>query len=85
MLQNINSHHTALTDGDMAEYCFDQEGPFPQLNDEDYQVQVDPPAVELSTPVPQLPDPHQNDGHCGQLLYVQCLELLKPLVEPLND
>lgn len=76
MLQNINSDHTALTETEMADYGFDPNG-LVSVTDEDYQVQFDAPTHDVPRALLlQIPDPLQNDGHQGQQLYLQCIELL---------
>lgn len=76
MLQNINSHHTALTDAELENYGFDPEGLVP-VADEDYQVQFDAPTSQLTAAqASQLPNPLANDGVRGQNVYMQYVEYL---------
>lgn len=76
MLLNINSNHTALTEGELEQYGFDPEG-LVHVSDEDYQVQLDLPAYELTeAQLLQLPNPMKNDGHQGQFAYLRTIELM---------
>lgn len=76
MLLNINSNHTALTEGELEQYGFDPEG-LVHVSDEDYQVQSDLPAYELTeAQLLQLPNPMENDGHQGQSAYLRSIELM---------
>ena len=76
MLLNINSNHTALTEGELEQYGFDPEG-LVHVSDEDYQVQLDLPAYELTeAQLLQLPNPMENDGHQGQSAYLRSIELM---------
>ena len=76
MLQNINSHHTALTDAELENYGFDPEG-LVRVADEDYQVQFDAPTGQLTAAqASQLPNPLANDGVRGQNVYMQYVEYL---------
>lgn len=76
MLLNLNSNHTALTEGEINIYGTDPEGPV-NVSDEDYQVHVNPPTYELSEAQQlQLPDPMENDGYQGQHAYLRSIELL---------
>ena len=78
MLVNINSSYTALTEAELNLYGFDPEAEnLVNVNDEDYQVQLNPPTYELTETLRlQLPDPMENDGQQGQLSYLRCIELI---------
>ena len=75
MLQNINSHYTALTEADLENFGFDPDGVVP-VDDEDYQVQFDAPAAPhlAAAQALYLPDPVENDGVQGQNVYMQCVQ-----------
>ena len=81
MLLNINSNHTALTEGEIEQYGFDPQG-LVDVSDDDYQVHLDPPAFEVSeTQLLQLPNPMENDGHQGQSAYLRSIELMMSFQE----
>ena len=76
MLQNINSQHTALTEDEMGQYGIDTDESV-TVNDEDYQVHIDPPTFMLTKEQRmQLPDPFENDHNQGVANYLECLECM---------
>ncbi|XP_077978536.1 uncharacterized protein LOC144433983 isoform X2 [Glandiceps talaboti] len=76
MLENMHSGHTALTPTEIEEYGVDPEGVL-SVEDDDYQVNVFPPAFDLSDEQLNLmPCPLQNDENYGINLFLQCVELV---------
>ena len=74
MLENINSAHSAVEDPDSL--GIDPEI-VPYIDDDDYQVSVDPPASQMSQEqIAMLPDPLQADNNQGINTYLQCLTLI---------
>ena len=81
MLLNINSNHTALTEGEIEQYGFDPQG-LVDVSDDDYQVYLDPTAFDVTeTQLLQLPNPMENDGHQGQSAYLRSIELMMSFQE----
>ena len=74
MLENINSAHSAIEDPDS--FGIDPEI-VPYIDNDDYQVSVDPPASQMSQEqVAMLPDPLQSDNNQGINTYLQCLTII---------
>ena len=75
MLENINSAHSAIEDPDS--FGIDPEI-VPYIDDDNYQVSVDPPASQMSQEqIAMLPDPFQSDNNQGINTYLQCLNVIQ--------
>ena len=75
MLGSVNSTHTAVDD--LESYGVDPEI-VPSVQDEDYQVTVEPPSVRVSEEQLEiLPDPLEDDGSQGVNIYLQCLSIIE--------
>ena len=86
MLGNIHSDHTALQAEDIENFGVDPDGVL-SIEDEDYQVVVTPPILDLTDEeLAMLPNPLSNDNNIGKYLYKQCIETLNNMVDDvMND
>lgn len=76
MLENIHSGHTALSPAEIKDLGVDPNGVL-RIEEEDYQVNVSPPSVELSgEEIEQLPDPVLNDENCGKTIFYQTVDMI---------
>ena len=76
MLENIHSNHTALQEEEIEHFGVDPDGVL-AIEDEDYQLTVDPPMLHLTDEqMAMLPNPLANDNNSGKDLYQQCIEAL---------
>ena len=76
MLENMHSGHTTLSPEEIEDFGVDLEGVL-SIEEEDYQVNVIPPATELSDEqLTQMPSPLQNDENCGVNIFKQCVEFI---------
>jgi hypothetical protein len=76
MLENMHSGHTGLNKIEIEHFGMDPDSVL-AIEDQDYQVQVNPPTLHLTEEqVAELPDPLANDENSGKELYLQCVETL---------
>ena len=76
MLENLHSGHTALSETEIEHFGVDPNGVL-AVEDEDYQVDVSQPLINLSDgQILQLPDPLSNDGNSGKHIYLQSVEII---------
>jgi hypothetical protein len=76
MLENMHSGHTGLNEIEIEHFGMDPDSVL-AIEDQDYQVQVNPPTLHLTEEqVAELPDPLANDENSGKELYLQCVETL---------
>ena len=76
MLENMHSGHTALSSEEIEDFGVDLGGAL-SIEEEDYQVNVLSPTIELTAQqLTQMPSPLQNDENCGVNIFKQCVELI---------
>ena len=77
MLENMHSGHTALSPEEIQDLGVDLYlGGALSVEEEDYQVNVLSPTIELTDQHPtQMPSPLQNDENCGVNIFKQRVEL----------
>ncbi|PFX32689.1 hypothetical protein AWC38_SpisGene2508 [Stylophora pistillata] len=80
MLENMHSGHTALSPSEIDEFGLDPENGY-LVEDEDYQVNIVPPSVNLSDGhLNCLPCPLQDDNNCGIDIYNHCVQFVYSLM-----
>ena len=76
MLENIHSGHTALSPAEIEDLGMDPNGVL-TIEEDDYQVNVSPPSVELSgEQIQQLPEPVLNDENRGKTIFCQTVDMV---------
>ena len=76
MLENMHSGHTALSPEEIQDLGVDLYLWGALSVEEDYQVNVLPPTIELTAQqLTQMPSPLQNDENYGVNIFKQCVEL----------
>lgn len=79
MLNHTDYDTFPLTDNDIEQFGIDPDI-LPVVYDTDYQVNVDPPNINLNDETTlNLPDPLYNDSENGIALYLETVHILKSL------